>query len=186
MQLKGRPEVRAGHPTAPFSAGETWETFFGLCPSHAAIPRQELCNAASRAAVRGWKQVGKASAVPTPAPTRELRGTTARSGQLGSGWALTRAKNASLRRRDRGLRSAWEPSLSRAGSAAARVPGLSEEPEHEVERRPKATRGGCGGGRSQAASIANGNSALALSVRAPGLPAAPRSRPRRPGCPFGW
>lgn len=156
MQLKGRPEVRAGHPTAPFSAGETWETFFGLCPSHAAIPRQELCNAASRAAVRGWKQVGKASAVPTPAPTRELRGTTARSGQLGSGWALTRAKNASLRRRDRGLRSAWEPSLSRAGSAAARVPGLSEEPEHEVERRPKATRGGCGGGRSQAASIDQG------------------------------
>ena len=125
MQLKGRPEVRAGHPTAPFSAGETWETFFGLRPSHAAIPRQELRNAASRTGVWGWKEVGKASAVPTPAPARELRGTTERSGQLGSGWPPTRAKNASLRRRGRGLRSAWAPSLSRAGAAAAaRVPGL--------------------------------------------------------------
>ena len=41
-------------------------------------------------------------------------------------------------------------------------------------------------GTRLAASIAAGNSGLALSVRAPGLPAAPRPRPRQPGCPFEW
>lgn len=67
------------------------------------------------------------------------------------------------------VRGSW------ADAAATRFLELREGPAGERERRPQATRGH---------PVAAGNSGLVLSVRAPGLPAAPRPRPRRRGSPF--
>lgn len=177
MQLKGLSGT--GRDTQPllFQPGKPGKHSPGsLRPSHAAVPRQELCNGASRAGVRGWKEVGKASTVPTttpppsppPPPSRVLRGAAARSGPRSSGGP--------------GLASPWgPPPLSGRGhpprASWDSATGWSASGNCRPRRR---------WGTQLAASIAAGNSGLALSVRAPGLPAAPCPRPRQPGCPFEW
>nr|XP_060477272.1 collagen alpha-1(I) chain-like [Panthera onca] len=69
------PGRRVCSPVAPFPAGGNLGNIFGTRPSHAAIPRQELCNEASRAAGRGWKDGGggRHSANPSSLGNREAR-----------------------------------------------------------------------------------------------------------------
>ncbi|XP_058994503.1 uncharacterized protein LOC131810510 [Mustela lutreola] len=113
----------------------------GLRPSHAAIPRQELCNGARRAGGRGGKKRGRLPRCQLFSLPREPRGATARPGRQGSGWPRARAKKAS--RRCRGC----EPSPACGQRSAAPEPA----PAPGTAGRGGGDASGNGGGGSPAA-----------------------------------
>ncbi|KAB1269325.1 hypothetical protein Cadr_000014044 [Camelus dromedarius] len=122
--------------------------------------------------VRGWKGAGKASTVPTSPPL----GT----GSHGAVDSRAPAGPEPGPRTPRFALGAWGGEGRRC-LRIARFPGLGEGPERERERRPKATRGGM-----QTRHIDSGWELRARTFgKSTGASAAPRPRPRRPGCPFG-
>lgn len=172
-------------PSRCFLGWESLGNIFGLGPSHAAVPPQELCNEASPAGVRGWKEVGEASTVPTvfffflrtTPPFPPPQGTVRVKGA-----ARTTGFRIAPYRSQESVASLHGPRLEKRVGA---VPRFGQRPPPcafpDSERGQRASRNG--GPRRRrglrvARSIAAGNSGLALSVRAPGLPAAPRPRLR--------
>lgn len=170
----------AGHPnSSPFGWGNLGKTL-ALGPSHAAIPKRELCNGANPAGFRGWKEVGRLLSCHlfvclfvclfnhTPSPRQE----TVRLDRA--------ARTAGFRRAPK----LGQESLASLQEPMGAVPGLGPSPPPRAF--PDSARGreptGAGGQAGTAAqgdagvgrlarSIAAGNSGLALSVSAPGLPA---------------
>lgn len=136
MQLKGLSGT--GRDTQPllFQPGKPGKHSLGsLRPSHAAVARQELCNGASRAGVRGWKEVGKASTVPTTPPPH-----LPRHPPPGYCEARRRGQDHGAPVAPASLRRGGRP-LSRAEATATRFLGLCDGLERERELPPKTTLG---------------------------------------------
>lgn len=165
------------HPTAPFSAGETWETFLGsVTVTRQFHGRHCAMGRAGRAGDRGWEEVGEACPVPTyffTPPPPLCAPASVRFEGAASTAGFWRAPTPG----PESLASLQGPGVEKRGccpcsgpdAAPARFPGCAWGREGPAAKATPGDR--------LAAPIAAGNSNLALSVRKPGLPAAaPRPR----------
>lgn len=143
----------------------------------------------------GWKEAGESAAVPTlfPPSGTARRDGAARTAGIRMAPSPGQESLASLQRlraepRVRAAPRQSQPQRASPDAAGDRRPrGRGREWERGLRLPcgPWQHGGGGEGRRRFGAATAAGKSGPLLSVRSPGLPAAPRPRPRRPARAFG-
>lgn len=158
-------------PSRSFLGGGNLGNISELRPSHAATPRQELCNEASRAAGLGGKTRGRLPQCQLFSSLGDLEAR--RRGQDGRDPDGPESRP----RKPRCAAGRGEEERLGAVPSPRQGPTPRAPPDSTQGRRPRGAGGRAGTAAAAPPAAAAGKSGLALSVRAPGLPAAPSPTP---------